>query len=201
MIKKLYIGLDPDIKNLTAAIITDEKVPLAVFMRRNKSKATDDMQIADTARCAYKLVEDVKLYISTILVSLDPECTVVTVVESQNIMQAIKMRENGKNVRPEDIRRLAQVAGQLMGTFSYLSDKLILVQAIHWKGTKPKHVCHKRTYTALNLVPDPEKRVLPIYPLNKDELCQYSAEKINMGDFMDINDSLGLALYGANKNL
>lgn len=201
MIKKLFIGLDPDLTNLTAAIITADKIPLAVFMRRNKSTATDDIKIADAARCAYNLMEDVKTFIAIIVKDLDQDCTLTTVVESQNIMQAIKMREQHKHIRLEDIRKLAQVAGQLMGAFSYLSDKMILVQPIHWKGTKGKPICHSRTYTALNLTPDPEKRVLPIYPLNKDELCQHSAEKINLGDFMDINDSLGLAVYGAKKNL
>jgi len=32
-------------------------------------------------------------------------------------------------------------------------------------------------------------------------LSQYSGDKVNPGDFEDVNDSIGLALYGANNKL
>jgi hypothetical protein len=132
---------------------------------------------------------------------MDENTKLVTIVESQNVMQAIEARKKGNNVRVEDIRKLAQVAGLMMGCFQRISNKMILVQAREWKGTISKEISHGRTYKALGLMADPKKKVSCIYPTIKEFLCRHSADKINMYDFWDINDSLGIAVYGAKRKL
>ncbi len=197
--KKLYIGIDPDLRKLSAAIVSDDKKPYAVFLRRNK-EGKDDQAVANAAYLACRLVEDVIAYLLSEAELFDPLCKVVTVVESQSMMHAKHMRDRGKKIKYDDILRTGQVAGCLMGAFSNLSERLYLLQPIEWKGTVPKNIAHKRYYLSLGL--DPVDGVVSnTFPLILPELCEFSEDKINPGDFADINDSLGLALYGAKKGL
>ena len=202
MIKKLYIGIDPDLRLINAALITDQKQALAVFKRSNKG-LREDKAVAQAVGHVRDLARDISACINALYEAghLDPACQLVTIVESQNMEHARKMRKKGRKINYQNLLQLGQVAGTIMGALSSISSKTVLVQAQEWKGTLSKQICHPRYYRALGLTPDPEKRVSNIYPEDKESLCHYSQVKINMGDFADINDSLGLALYGAKKNL
>lgn len=200
MIKKLYIGIDPDLRLLNAALVTDQKQALAVFKRTNKG-LSGDKAVAQALTPAVCLANDIAACIEQIKEHLDPNCKIVTIVESQNMEHARAMRKKGKKINYQDLLQLGQVAGIMMGVLSSLTDKTVLVQPIDWKGSVPKHINQRRTYTALGLTPDPAKAVSNIYPDTMDSLCYYSVDKINKGDFTDINDSLGLALYGSKKGL
>lgn len=193
--KKIYIGIDPDLRLLNAAIISEDKKPLAVFIRRNK-EGIDNTAVVGAARASCRLVEDVIAWV--VANGTDDLMEIVTIVESQNMQHALRARQTGKQkIVPDDIRRLAQVAGCLMGAFSNLSTKLVLVQAQEWKGEVPKEIHHKRIYgrLALEIATGRIKNASP----RESKLTEWSKEKINPGDFADINDSLGLALYGAEK--
>ena len=200
--KKYYIGIDPDLRLLSAAIISDTKEAKAVFIRRNK-EGKDDTAVANASEKACRLVEDVIAwfvgnYATSVLVGGQFE--IVTVVESQSMMHTKRMRDSGRNIDYEKVRLLAQVAGCLMGAVSNLSNRMVLVQPINWKGNVPKPKAHLRYYGHLNILASTERKVQNIYPADM-EICSWSKEKINPGDFIDINDSLGLALHGAKKGL
>ncbi len=201
--KKIYIGIDPDLRKLTAAIVTDQKKPIAVFLRRNEDKFKDDIAVVNAAVCANKLVQDVIACIVGEYSQFDVGCEIVTIVESQSMMHAKKMHEKGKPVKYEDIRRVGQVAGCLMGCFSKLSNRMYLPQANIWKGNLPKPKAHKRYYYHLGLAECRDKIKSTCYPdaVKYPDLYTWTGDKINPGDFMDINDSLGLALYGVKKGL
>ncbi len=195
----LYIGIDPDLRNLNATIITDQKKPLAVFLRRNK-EGKDDVAVANAARCACALIQDVIAFVIAEYHSFEKNCEIVTVIESQNMKHAEEMRKRGTNVNYQDILSTGQVAGCLMGAFSNLSTRLYLLQPMVWKKTIKKIPHHNRIYMHLNLTPV-KGLVKNIFPLIAPELEEWSIDKINPGDYWDINDSLGLALYGAQKGL
>lgn len=197
--KKLYIGIDPDLRKLSVAIVSEDIKPYAVFLRRNKV-GKDDQAVANAAYQACRLVEDVIAYILSEAELFDPLCKIITVIESQSMMHTKHLHDEGKKINYERIRQLAQVAGCLMGAFSNLSERLYLLQPIVWKGNVPKDIAHKRYYLSLGIEPVTEI-VSNIFPLILPELCEFSEDKINPGDFADINDSLGLALYGAKKGL
>jgi len=200
MIKKLYIGIDPDLRLLNAAIVSDQMQALAVFKRSNKG-LSGDKAVAQAANKVQEMVSDIQACISfSISGHLHPDCEVVLIVESQNMEHARTSRKKGIPIPYQKILQLGQIAGIMMGAFVG-AHKALLVQAQEWKGTVPKRINQARTYAALNLTPDPAKKVKNIYPANMGSLCYYSHDKINPGDFMDINDSLGLALYGAKKGL
>lgn len=198
--KKLYIGIDPDLRKLSAAIVSEDKKPLAVFLRRNK-EGRDDQAVVNAAYLSCRLVEDVLAYILSEAELFDPFCKLITIVESQSMVHTKQMRDKGKKINYERIRQLSQVAGCLMGAFSNCSQSMYLVQPIVWKGTIPKDIAHARYYKALDIKPDANQTVQNLYPRNMRYLCEYSEDHINPGDFVDINDSLGLALYGAKKEL
>ncbi len=202
--KKIYIGIDPDLRKLSAAIVTDDKKPLAVFLRRNK-EGKDDQAVVNAAYLACRLVEDVIAYILSEAELFDPLVKAVTIVESQSMMHTKHKRDKGKKIKYEDILRVGQVAGCLMGAFSNMSEPLYLVQPILWKGNVPKDkahnfMAHRRYYKTLGIAPVTGLASC-IYPVYMDDLCKFSEDKINPGDFADINDSLGLALYGVKKML
>ena len=204
--KKLYIGIDPDLRKLSAAIVSEDKKPYAVFLRRNK-EGKDDTAVANAAYMACRLVEDVIAYLLSEAELFNPLCKIVTIVESQSMMHTKHMRDKGQKVNYNDILRTGQVAGCLMGAFSNLSEPLCLVQPILWKGNLPKDkahnfVAHRRYYNTLGIVAveDLATCIHPA-PAQTEWLCRFSEDKINPGDFADINDSLGLALYGAKKEL
>jgi hypothetical protein len=203
--KKVYIGIDPDLRKLSAAIVGDDKKPYAVFLRRNKG-GKDEQAIVDAAYFACRLVEDVIAYLLSQAELFDPLCKVVTVVESQSMLHTKHMRDKGRNINYENVRQLSQVAGCLMGAFSNMSQPMYLMQPIVWKGTVPKDIAHKRYYLSLGIEVEQRKirnTINNIYPAQGivEDLIQFSEDKINPGDFADINDSLGLALYGAKKGL
>jgi hypothetical protein len=205
MIKKLYLGIDPDLRLINAAVVSDQKQVLALFKRKNTGKKAD-AAVANAALVAESLVKDVLKYINHIYTTspagtFDPSCYIHTIVESQSMMHAKRMREDGKNINYESIKQVAQMAGIMLGAFSSISTKLTLVQPSEWKGNLDKRTAHNRYYGHLNLTPDPARRVACIYPTNMAELILHSEDRINMGDFLDINDSIGLALHGIKKKL
>lgn len=190
---KYYIGIDPDLRKLNAAIITEEKKPLAVLLRRNKD---EDIAVVGAARMACRLVEDVIAFFTGAVPMTDKD-SIITVVEDQNVQYT----GHTNTARKQDVLHVTQVAGCLLGAFSNMSDRMYIVQPGTWKGQVPKEIHHKRIYKQIfpaNIIIASTKGGT-IFP--PDEYSRWSHDKINPGDFSDINDSLGLALYGAVKGL
>jgi hypothetical protein len=197
MLNKLYIGIDPDLRLLNAAIVTDQKKPMAVFLRRNTVaiSGTGDSAVSAAARMACRLVEDVIAYLVA-----TPETNakqIVLVIESQNVQYTGYTNA----ARKQNMIQLAQVAGCLMGAFSNMSNGICLLQPSSWKGQIPKPIHHKRIYRELGIIQDAQGVVKNLFPKSYAELSKWSANHINPGDFEDINDSFGLALFGAEHRL
>lgn len=204
MTPHLYIGCDPDLRTLNAAIITADKVPLAVFLRRNKSHLTGDKAVAAAMPVVSKLADDIVAFF--VANEVYQMCPMTLIVESQSIQHALKERKSGKHkVDPDDILHTGQIAGILMGVLGELvGGNVVLVAPATWKKGQPKQIHHPRIYQRL-LWPQSfcKKDNGAIFPAEMEyaKLTKYSGEKVNPGDFADINDSLGLALYGAENNL
>lgn len=197
MKKKIYIGIDPDLRLLNAALVTDEKKVLAVFARRNKGHSKD-AAVANAARMACRLVEDVIAYLVANPLGLEQH-EIHLVIESQN------MEYTGRtnNATKDKMVMLCQTAGCLMGAFSNLSESITLVQPINWKGNVPKHIHHMRMLTEAGISHRMAGGRSGEYgvPTELSPLTDWSHDKINPGDFKDITDSIGLGLYGAKEDL
>lgn len=200
----IYIGIDPDLRLLNAAILTTDPQPTlrATLLRRNPIKdGKDDVGVVNAVRAANELVLDV-IALLTVDESYDNYSKIILVIESQSMAIAMKKRQKGQNVDYEDIKVLAQVTGCLMGAFSKLSHSIRLVQPAKWKQQQPKDINHGRTYDRLGLghIIRGGKEPYGVPHLYAD-LSSFSKDKVNPGDFKDISDSVGLALYGAMEGL
>lgn len=201
-VNKLYLGIDPDLRTMNVAVVTENRVPVAVFVRRNKTPKTGDGAVAASVKTAFSLMQDVICWADKEY----PRFERILVTESQNMQQALQYRRVNRKVDLEDILHVGQVAGVMMGVFSEWVQSIHLVPASSWKGQIPKQVHHGRIYRRLDwLQTDRDTNFTPkgvIHPARiSDGIGQYSFDKINPGDFADINDSLGLALYGAENRL
>lgn len=194
----IYIGIDPDIRILNASVFT-ESGGVKIFARKNL-KPKGDEAVISAARSINKLVYDVINYVVSI--SDVPGRKVITTIENQSMMHTKRMRDKGFKISYDSIRKLAQVTGCFMGVFSNMTDTMFLPIALEWKGTIPKDVSHYRIYQKLNIEEDTESKIANIHPNLEDikKMSDWSEDKINPGDFKDINDSLGLALYSLKKD-
>lgn len=203
---KLYLGVDPDLRLLNMAVLHDKTVE-AVFLRHNHT-GKGETAVAAAAVGVAGVLDD---FIRFITSRPDLQTSeVVLVVESQNMEHARHAREKAhRKVNYQDILTLGQIAGIWMGAFSEIAYRIVLVQAIQWKGQVPKHIHHQRIYSNLRWpytsqeYPEKYNKTNSgiVFPFSLDNYCRYSKDSINPGDFMDINDSLGLALYGAEKDI
>jgi hypothetical protein len=215
---RLYIGIDPDLRVLNAALLLSEPPvstgslpprlsapcvlrPLAVFLRRNKSPYTGDRAVAAAVPVVGELVNDVvKFFIANPSLHQYP---ITLIVEGQSIQHALQARrQTGHKIDPDDILHLGQIAGMLMGAFGEQSGgSTHLVTAMKWKGGVPKNIQHKRLYDRLAWqYHEISGTIAPNDPL-LSMVTLYSGERINAGDWLDLNDSLGLAVYGAEEGL
>ena len=199
--KKIYIGMDPDIRLLNCAIIDDQKNILTILLRRNKEPA-GIQAVVGAAYQAARLAEDVLAY-AVAHEGLDGYETVM-VVEGQSMQHTRKAREKGKNINYDSVLQTGQVTGMLLGTFANIAHQQHLVLPINWKGTKPKGIHHPRIYGALGMESymmghRTDMKKAYAVPLGMEELTSFSYDQVNPGDFKDISDSVGLALYGIKK--
>ena len=195
--KTIYIGIDPDLRTLNCALLLDDypaRTLLAVFLRRNKTKQTGDGAVSNAVKLAALLMNDVLNFF--IANPQYQKYTIKMIAESQSMQH---QRHSKRKIDPDDILHLGQIVGVLMGSFCSIVNSFILVQPAKWKGQIPKKIHHPRILNHLNL--SYKKLTSTIYPECYKELSTYSGDKVNPGDFEDINDSIGLALYGAYNKL
>jgi hypothetical protein len=216
---RLYIGSDPDTRILNAALLLSEPpastdglppclsaprklTPLAVFLRRNRSPYTGDRAVAAAVPVVSELVNDVVKYLqqNETLLTLHT----VLIVEGQSIHHALATNKKGFRNDPQDIVHLAQIAGLMMGAF--MAQTTFLKSPMQWKKGVQKDIHHNRIYTRLGWVaggymgkgkdrhPYPEESIT-------ETITAHSAESVNRGDWLDLNDSVGITVYGAEEGL
>lgn len=99
--------------------------------------------------------------------------------------------------RPQDLIHLAQVAGGLVALWKNCPS-VYLPSPQAWKGSVPKHIKQARIFSALGIK----------YSLAGGN-CQYAVPEnfkqydktgnLNAGDWIDAGDSVGLAVYAAER--
>ena len=197
----LFIGIDPDIRTITAAILCIDRLgevrDIQVFKRKNEHRHINkDAMLSDVYREAVGLALELKKYKEA---ATYKDTCVWLGVESQSMAMATQNRNKGRHIRYDDIRRLSQAAGIIAGVVAaYCDVPPIFVQPHIWKGTQPKNVNQARTYKSLGITPESKKKQLSnIYPCEEqfNSMTMFTDTKINPGDFKDINDSLGIAYY------
>jgi len=176
-----FVGIDPDLHSLHTALIScqpDGTCPKLQGIWTVKTKGAKNEEAVVAILKAYS--------------SLLPFTLSAVAIESQQIVYT--GRTNA--ARPQDLIHLAQVAGGLARAWS--NYPTYLVSPHEWKGSVPKHIKQARIFSALGIK----------YSLAGGN-CQYAVpenfklfdrtDNLNAGDWIDAGDSVGLALYAAER--
>lgn len=111
----------------------------------------------------------------------------IAVVECQSITK----HWTRKGVKPQDILRLGQVAGNAAGVVSstYASAHHIMPLPIKWKGSVPKDIHQRRTLNAIGWgYRNVGKQILP----PEERMAQF---QVKPADWKHLIDAIGMALW------
>ena len=189
---KVFIGCDPDIRNLSVVAIDEESRILWIAMVKEPDK-NNRGRVATKHMCS----AGVRRFISWYLEEADlPDDEIAAIaVEGQAVEYSAK-----KGVNPQDIVNLAGVAGGMISVMSALAMGCEVVRypkPSEWKGSVPKHIHQMRTVNKIGIEYVKKGGQTP-YPVPTKEALKdvtMGPDKINGGDWKDITDSLGLALW------
>ncbi len=175
----ISLGIDPDVHTCAVARITISKTDLNIsvwIVRNNKAKGREAaLGMAHTLFDTYLIA---------------PLVDVLT-VEGQDIRYAGKTNR----ANPQDLCNLALVTGAAYACIPARVKYSPLPS--EWKGSVPKHVKQCRILDGLGIkyCMAGGNHLYPI-PLNFEQYC---VGKVNAGDWKDLTDALGLAVWGLEK--
>lgn len=114
------------------------------------------------------------------------------VVEGQEVAYTGKTNK----ANPRDLMNLSLVAGAVT---AIADTDLVLCPSPHeWKGSVPKHVhqCRVLTKAGIKYAMRGGKKIESQYPVPLQPERFQLSKSINLGDWKDINDAIGLGLWG-----
>jgi hypothetical protein len=191
---KIFLGSDPDIHNLSIAAVNEEGELLGLWMIKEKNrykgqKGRESTRIMASLG-AKKLMETITdEYIGTVS---------GIAVEGQNVAYTV-----GTGAKPQDIVDLAGTAGAILCLLGILNPdaETYYPAPSDWKGTIKKSIHQNRTMKKMGWLYVIKGGKKP-YPV--PDRCQYEdkvigPDKINDGDWADVADSVGLALWARDE--
>jgi hypothetical protein len=178
-----FLGSDPDLRTLSVAVLKNVAgLPVLDRILLVKQKGSKgDAAVLDMINAMQRMLVNY----------LWMNGQVVMAVESQDVSYTGCTNA----ARVSDLVNLAHIAGAVCQKFSVLAPRaMLLPKPQAWKGNVPKgiHQCRvlKRLGVAFTMKGGQEP-----YPVPVDLRSVVSGDKLNDGDWKDINDSIGLALY------
>ena len=176
-----FVGIDPDLHTLSVAVLDGDE--LTVHMVKHNGLKDEEAVVAILRELKHCYYLSHGIY----------DMSYVLAVESQNVTYTGK-----KNAaKPQDQIHLAQVAG---GVAAHFADarRTYLVKPQAWKGSVPKKIHQRRTLRKLGIEFEMMGGASPYpVPLNYERFV--ASGKANKGDWKDINDSVGLAIYARDR--
>lgn len=192
----MILGIDPDISCHTCAVIAPDG-DILCLMSKSKVKGKVRVSQEDKLALATESINHVVCAISNWGIRGD---AIQVYVEHQNAAHCKKEQK----IKWQDLINAAHISGIWTGALSSklcISPKQIhIVYARTWKQQQSKWINQRRTLDALGLEHKRMGGQKPFPTPTNDErvetMFRFSPEKPNPGDFVDITDSLGIALYG-----
>jgi hypothetical protein len=177
-----FLGCDPDLHTLSVAVIKDDGgLPVLdriLIVKQKGSKG--DAAVLDMVAAMQRMP-----------FAYDLAGESVVAVESQDV--SYTGRTNAARV--SDLVNLAHIAGAVCQKFQVLAPRaMLLPKPQAWKGNVPKDIHQCRVLKRLGIAFHMKGGQDP-YPVPTDTRLLAAGDKINDGDWKDINDSIGLALY------
>lgn len=203
----IYVGIDPDISVFSIATINNTD-GLRLYVKKSKNEESKPQQdkLSDIAKEICVLSHD--FLVDTVLHDRGGEGGVCVIIEGQNIMQSVPKAnhiEPGKFINiAQSLIGTATVSGMFLSRLCYNATRVELIHPHDWKGSKPKQVTQARAYKELG-IPYVIKGGKKPYACPEDikgfveKYVYEGSDKINQTDFMDISDSIALALFCKKK--
>ncbi len=171
------LGIDPGTKKIGIAVVRDTTlIHIDIAKGKNQIATIDNLStIIDDCDCSHYGITTV-------------------VIESQQYY----LEDQEKKSKPEDLIKLAFMSGAAAAFCTqYLpNSKIVQVFPKVWKGNVPKHIKQKRILTKLNIpISHYMKTMCPVPDVSTGMHCK-NMLKVNDGDWRDILDAAGLALWG-----
>ena len=188
--KRFSLGIDPDLTVLSLVVFDhDDKLPM-VFCSKNPNSKNEKLSTQQRVALAALEIRDL---VDGAFTTMDKIGLWDAYIEDQYIG-----RHSPAN--PQDLLTLSQVAGIWLGLLTARNIDCHLVYPTQWKGTTPKHINQSRTSVKLQIdfTMRGGKSQYPV-PCDIGALIPPNFKVPNPGDFKDINDSIGLAVWGKER--
>jgi hypothetical protein len=179
-----FCGCDPDLHTLSVAVLVARGgLPELDSVYIAKAKGSKgDAAVLDMISAMSGIID---------FPSIAVVGRFVMAVESQDV--SYTGRTNAARV--SDLVNLAHIAGAVCQKFTVLAPRaMLLPRPQAWKGSVPKGIHQCRTLKRLGMLFEMAGGQEP-YPGPRDMGRRVFGDKLNDGDWKDINDSIGLALY------
>lgn len=216
MHKTLYIGIDPDISRMSAVCISDDSDFESAAMMKIPARSRMPKGRVSTLCTMANTLKDAFAYVMLGSTEVDIERTerIVICLETPRVGRYTQKAARGAD--PQDVANLGLAGGLAAGSISgalcaaFPADACPRIEFMfpypqEWKGSIPKDVHQRRTVAEIGLshelkkgFPIPQKKwwdhvsVFGETPAGKDP-------KLAAGDWKDILDSWGLALWARSK--
>jgi len=170
----IILGIDPDLHSTGFAVVADGKEVMLAQSIKVPAKRKGLLSVESMSASLQHVI-------SLICPAVD-----LAVIEMPVIRQ-------GSNSRPNDLMRLAAVAGAAAAACFQEVDRVRLVEPATWKGQVPKNIHQARIYEHLGWMSADAgaKAERYRYPLDPPS----SLAKILKGDWKHIGDAIGLAIW------
>ena len=191
----IYIGIDPDLNNISAAVLDENNTLTIHYKKAPKIKGTQEEKV-------YRAIREIVGIAATIY--NNTYYTIYMCIEGQNI------RYTGRtnSVPSQSLIGTAQLSGAWCGALCsnfhnsgfYDMGTLQIVLPFTWKQNLSKKSCQSRAYDCLKIpyhIMGGEKPYA--VPCDIKSLMSKDSDTPNPGDFVDISDSVALALYCKRK--
>ena len=180
------IGIDPDVHKCAFAYVTkypDGRKDLMVHVVRQK-----DGKRKEAAMSLIQQEEFSRAVIGIPGINIFGD---VLTVEGQDV------RYTGKTsyANPQDVLYLAMIAGAAINESGAIRKYCPLPR--EWKATVRKDIKQKRILSSIGIEYDVRGGKSP-YPVPRN-FQKYAIGKVNAGDWADLTDAVGLALWGLEK--
>lgn len=179
----LCLGIDPDSLYVALAVGSSQDI-LAVHSHKIKGARTDTIE---------PVIRALRIQIPAFMQSLtlDAVWPMRIVVEGQRVYA-------GSKVQPNDLIKLAKIAGAAAGICAMLyPDKHIIIpDPRDWKGSVKKHIYQARLYNKLGWGYVSHKSANYAHPENPT-----AGKSLKQGEWKHAGDACGLCMWGASLNL
>lgn len=180
MPEPVVLGIDPDSKLTAWAAVSGSKFTHVGIIRTPKADSTPEL---------------LRLLVPALDTVLNITFPDLVVVEGQQFY-------HGGKAPPEDILKLANIAGGIAGIIRVLDTgpRIAIPTPKDWKGQTPKPINQTRSYAHYGILSALASGYA--YPTGCKLLALVrGASNLNKGDWKHAGDSLGLARFGAEKLL